>query len=64
MPKILRAAVVCFVVGGLAFLANGFLDAFAGHLVSSIASFFSAFADAGFCWSVWMFGRLMGSASQ
>ncbi len=64
MPKLLRAAVICFIIGGLAFLANGFLDAFAGHLVSSIASFLSAFADATFCWTVWVFGRLARSTSQ
>ena len=58
MPKLLRAAVICFVIGGLAFLANGFLDAFSGHVISSGASFLSAFADAAFCWSVWMYGRL------
>lgn len=59
MPKLLRAAVSCFIIGGLAFVANGFLDAFAGHLASSAASFLSALADAGFCWSVWVFGRLV-----
>ncbi len=59
MPKLLRSAVVCFIIGGLAFVASGFLDAFAGHTISSGASFLSALADAGFCWSVWMYGRLL-----
>ena len=63
MPKLLRAAVACFIISGLGFVVSGFLDAFAGHLVSSGASFLSALADAGFCWSMWVYGRLMKSVS-
>ena len=59
MPKLLRYAVACFIIGGLAFVVSGFLDAFAGHAISSGASFLSALADAGFCWSVWAFGQLL-----
>ena len=61
MPKLLRAAVICFVIGGLAFLSSGFLDAFTGRAISSGASFLSAIADAAFCWAVWMHGKLMGN---
>ncbi len=64
MPKLLRAATACFIIGGLAFVVSGFLEAFAGHLVSSAASFLSALADAGFCWTVWVFGRLMNTPAS